>query len=144
MHGPWQCTFLNRVQKHLRCTFLHTVCTWDTRTPAIKNWPSTTRIFNSWTLYYIALTLQYTILSCTSFSIPQKTCISRPYCMRYFGLNYQYPFWYGESLVHVFNYSTIISKKQQLSITSTSPNIYLVLEFEFGLQRNRYLAFECP
>ena len=23
MHGPWQCTFLNRIQKHLRCTFLH-------------------------------------------------------------------------------------------------------------------------
>ena len=36
MHGPWQCTFLNRFQKHLRCTFLHVLhifCTffgkWD-------------------------------------------------------------------------------------------------------------------
>ena len=86
---PWDAGFL--VSKYLRCTFLHifahfctflhTVCTWDTRTPAIKYWPSTTRIFYSWTLYYIALTLQYTILSYTSFSIPQKTCISRPYCI---------------------------------------------------------------
>ena len=39
------------------CTFLHIVCTWDTRTPAIKYWPSAARIFYSWTLYYIPLTL---------------------------------------------------------------------------------------
>ena len=36
--------------------------------------------FYSWTLYYIPLTLWYTILSCMSFSILQKTCITRPYC----------------------------------------------------------------
>ena len=66
------------------CTFVYTVCTWDTWTPAIKYWPSTTQIFYSWTLYYIPLTLWYTILSCTSFSIPQKTCISRPYCINNF------------------------------------------------------------
>ena len=29
----------------------------------------------------------------------------------YFGPNYQHPFWYSESLVHVFHYSTIISTK---------------------------------
>ncbi len=59
---------------------MYIFCTWDTRTPPIKYWPSTARIFCSWTLYYIPLTLWYTILSCTSFFIPQKTCISRPYC----------------------------------------------------------------
>jgi hypothetical protein len=30
----------------------------------------------------------------------------------YFWPNYQYPFWYGESLVHVLYYSTIISTKK--------------------------------
>ena len=30
---------------------------------------------------------------------------------RYFRPNYQQPFWYSESLVHVFHYSTIISTK---------------------------------
>ena len=49
-----------------------TVYTWDARTPTIKYWPSTARIFYSWTLYYISLTSGYTILSCTSFSIPPK------------------------------------------------------------------------
>ena len=29
--------------------------------------------------------------------------------MGYFRLNYQHPFWYSDSLVHAFNYSTIIS-----------------------------------
>ena len=92
----WDTRFL--INKYLRCTFLacfcmflhvfawfcmflHIVCTWDTLTPAIKYWPSTARIFYSWTLYYIPLSLWYTILSYTSFSILQKTCISRPYCM---------------------------------------------------------------
>ena len=36
-----------------------------------------------WALHYIALTLGNTILSCTSFFIPQKTCFSRPYCTLY-------------------------------------------------------------
>ena len=49
-------------------------------TPTIKYWPSAARIFKFWTLYNIVLTLWCTILSCTSFFIPQKTCFSRPYC----------------------------------------------------------------
>ena len=31
--------------------------------------------------------------------------------LRYFPSSYQHPFWYSESLVHVFHYSTIISTK---------------------------------
>ena len=60
----------------------------------------------------------------------------------YFRLNYQYPFWYSESLIHVFHYSTIISIKK-LSLYIHIPNIYLGLGFEFGLQRIRDLAFMC-
>ena len=46
----------------------------------------------------------------------------------YFWPNYEHPFWYSESLVHVFHYSTIISTKK------LSPNIVLGLGFEFGIQ----------
>ena len=31
----------------------------------------------------------------------------------YFRPNYQHPFWYSKSLVHVYHYSTIISKKNE-------------------------------
>jgi hypothetical protein len=61
----------------------------------------------------------------------------------YFRPHYQHPFWYSESLVHVFHYSTIISTKK-LSLYIHIPNIYLVLGFEFGMQRIRDLAFVCP
>ena len=57
--------------------------------------------------------------------------------MVYFWPNYQYPFWYSESLV--FHYSTIISTKK-LSLYIYIPNIYFGLGFEFGLQRIRNLA----
>ena len=49
--------------------------------PVNKHLPSGARFLDFWTRYNIALTLWYTILSCTSFFIPQKTCISRPYCI---------------------------------------------------------------
>ena len=52
----------------------------------------------------------------------------------YFRLNYRHPFLYSESLVHIFYYSTIISKKK-LSLYIHIPNIYLGLGFEFVPQR---------
>ena len=55
--------------------------------------------------------------------------------------NYQHPFWYSESLVRVFHYSTIISTKK-LSLYFHIPNIYLGPGF--GPQRIRDLAFVCP
>ena len=61
----------------------------------------------------------------------------------YFQSNYQHPFWYSESLVHVFHYSTIISKKK-LSLYIHIPNIYLGLGFEFGPQIICDLVFACP
>ena len=45
-------------------------------------------------------------------------------------------------LVHVFHYSTIISKKTSLYILI--PNIYLELGFEFEPQRIMDLTFVCP
>ena len=55
--------------------------TWDTRTPIMKHWHSAARFLKFWTLYNMVLTrLWYTILSYTSFFIPPKICISRPYC----------------------------------------------------------------
>ena len=55
----------------------------------------------------------------------------------YFRPYYQHPFWYSESIAHVFHYSTIISTKN-LSFN------YLGLGFEFGPQRIRDLTFMCP
>ena len=103
---PWRYTFLIRKQKTLKCRFfarfltneylrytflklemhifthfctlLHIFCTWETRTPPIKYWPSTARIFDSWTLYYKPLTLWCKILSCMSFSILQKRASQAP------------------------------------------------------------------
>ena len=51
-------------------------------------------------------------------------------------------FWYSESLIHFFHYSTIISPKKQVYIHI--PNIYLGLGFEIGPQRIGDLAFLCP
>jgi hypothetical protein len=39
----------------------------------------------------------------------------------YFQSNYQHPFWYFESLVHIFHYSAIISTKK-LSLYFHIPN----------------------
>ena len=61
----------------------------------------------------------------------------------YFRSNYKDPFWYSESLVHVFHYSTIISTKK-LSLYIHILNIYLGLGFDFGSQRFRDLVFVCP
>ena len=58
-----------------------------------------------------------------------------------FGKNYEHPFWYSESLAHVFHYSTNISTKE---LSLYPKYIYLGLGFEFGPQRIRDLAFVCP
>ena len=64
----------------------------------------------------------------------------------YFLSNYQHPFWYCESLVTVFHYSTIISTQNNkpLPFDIHIPNIYLGLGFEFESQRIRVLSFVCP
>ena len=66
------------------CTFLYIIacfCTWDIPTPPIKYWPSTARIFIlEHSITYHWPYVWYRILSCMSFSILQKTCITRPYC----------------------------------------------------------------
>ena len=59
----------------------------------IKHWPWDARIFKAGTLYNITLTLCCTILSCTCFFFPQKTCFSRPYCK--FQLVSASPNWYS-------------------------------------------------
>ena len=56
--------------------------------------------------------------------------------------NYPHPFWYSESLVHVFHYSTIFLQKK-VSLYIHIPNIYLGLGFEFWPQRIRDLAIVC-
>ena len=55
--------------------------------------------------------------------------------------NHQHPFWYSESLVHVFH--TLFLKKT-LNLYIYIPNICLGLGFEFGPQRIRDLASVCP
>ena len=62
--------------------------------------------------------------------------------LEYVQPNYQHTFWYSESLVHIFHYSTISFTKKLSHIS----NSYLGLgfEFEFGPQRIRDLAFVCP
>ena len=57
--------------------------------------------------------------------------------------HFQGSFWYSDSLVHVFHYSTIIFTKI-LSFYIHIPNIYLRLGFEYEPQRISDLAFMCP
>ena len=45
-----------------------------------------------------------------------------PAGVKYFWPNYEHPFWFSESLLHVFHYSTIISTKK-LSLYIQIPNI---------------------
>ena len=61
----------------------------------------------------------------------------------YFRPDYQHPLWYCEFLVHVFNYLTIISSKNQ-DFLSNSQIFIWKKGFEFGPQRIWDLAFVCP
>ena len=54
--------------------------------------------------------------------------------MGYFWPNYQHPFWYCESLIHVFHCSTIISTKNSAFISRYIPNTDMGLGFEFILR----------
>ena len=65
----WDTRFL--INKYLRCTFLVHCYTFF----YLRYTDTSNKV-----LIYITLTLWNTILSCTSFSIPQKTCISRSNC----------------------------------------------------------------
>ena len=67
MHGPCRCMFLNRVQKYLNWTNL---CSKNLEKHGFLIILPFTLLSNK----------SCTNLSCTSFFIPQKTCIPRPYC----------------------------------------------------------------
>ena len=103
MHGPWQCTFLNRVQNHLRCSFLHVFgkqvlemhvfarfCTFlhifaHCMYLRYTNTCYKVLTFNSTDFLFLNTVLHTTDLIIHDFELHElfnvpKMCISRPYC----------------------------------------------------------------
>jgi hypothetical protein len=90
---------------------------------------------------FLPCTLQGRNLDIFSFIFLEKRWLHK-FILKFTDL-YQHPFWYCESLVYVFHYSSIFFYKN-LSLYIHIPNVYLGFEFEFGQQRIRDLAFVCP